>query len=63
MVASEYTAKYYVVEDALRYNRTDTALVRVIVPMSKNTTIEEAYQESVRFVRASFQPLRSFFPA
>src|SRR5688572_11417210 len=33
-VASEYTAKYYVVAYAIRHNRTDTALVRVIIPMT-----------------------------
>ena len=29
VVASEYTAKFWVMADAIRYNRTDTALVRV----------------------------------
>ena len=33
VVANEYAAKVYVVADALRYNRTDTALVRVEVPI------------------------------
>src|ERR1051326_1164057 len=32
VVASEYKAKVFVVADALRYNRTDTSLVRVVVP-------------------------------
>src|SRR4051794_20219069 len=32
IVAREYEAKFFVIADALRYNRTDTALVRVVVP-------------------------------
>src|SRR5512140_2979007 len=33
-VASEYSAKIYTVLDAIRFNRTDTALVRVVVPVT-----------------------------
>jgi EpsI family protein len=32
VVASEWAAKFWSMADALRYNRTDTALVRVVVP-------------------------------
>jgi EpsI family protein len=32
-VANEYNAKFWVMADAIRLNRTDTALVRVIVPV------------------------------
>ena len=33
VVASEYTAKFWVMADAIRLNRTDTALVRVMIPI------------------------------
>jgi len=33
VVASEYKAKFWTVADAIRYNRTDTSLVRVVVPV------------------------------
>ena len=33
VVASEYTAKFWVMADAIRLNRTDTALVRVVMPI------------------------------
>ena len=32
-MANEYKAKFWVMADAIRLNRTDTALVRVIVPV------------------------------
>ena len=62
-VASEYSAKYYVVADAIRYNRTDTALVRIIVPMGETTTVEKANGIAEDFVRQMYAPLRAHFPA
>ena len=62
-VASEYTAKYYVVADAIRYNRTDTALVRIIIPMGETTSLEKANEIAVDFIRQMYAPLRAHFPA
>jgi hypothetical protein len=33
-MASEYQAKFYMIADALRWNRTDGALVRVAAPIA-----------------------------
>ncbi|HYZ85177.1 MAG TPA: EpsI family protein [Bryobacteraceae bacterium] len=62
VVASEYSAKFYVVADAIRYNRTDTALVRVTVPII-NGQADAAQQEADEFVRQSFGTVRKHFPA
>jgi len=62
VVASEYKAKVYVIADAIRYNRTDTALVRVIVPIINND-VSGAEQTATDFVQAAFTPLRHHFPA
>jgi EpsI family protein len=62
VVASEYTAKFYVVADALRYNRTDTALVRVILPIVDND-IERSQKAAIDFVQSFYAPLRQHFPA
>ena len=62
VVASEYTAKFYVVADALRYNRTDTALVRVILPIVDND-IERSQKAAIDFVQSFYVPLRQHFPA
>jgi len=63
VVASEYTAKFYVVADAIRYNRTDTALVRVVVPMGNGVDLDHAQAAANDFIRSSFMPLRQHFPA
>jgi EpsI family protein len=63
VVASEYKAAAFSVADALRYNRTDTALVRVVVGFRTPLQQEAAYQTAVEFVQTFFSPLRQFFPA
>jgi EpsI family protein len=62
VVASEYSAKFYVVADALRYNRTDTALVRVTVPIVEND-VQAAQSAAEDFIRSFYTPLRKHFPA
>ena len=62
VVASEYSAKGYVMLDALRDNRTDTALVRVIVPVIDSNT-DLAMKTAIDFIRASFVPIRRQLPA
>jgi EpsI family protein len=62
VVASEYKAKIVTVEDAIRYNRTDTALVRVVVPVLGGNDAA-AQQEAVDFVRSFFAPLRKYLPS
>jgi EpsI family protein len=62
VIASEYRAKFYLVTDAIRYNHTDTALVRIIVPVSGNDTAT-ATTTAEEFVQASFMALRRHMPA
>jgi EpsI family protein len=60
-IASEYRAKLYLVADAIRYNRTDTALVRVVVPVNRDETAP-ATDTATAFVQAFFTPLRQYLP-
>jgi len=60
-VASEYAAKIYSVLDAIRYNRTDTALVRVIVPVVDDEN--DSAKIAIRFVQAVYPALRQRLPA
>lgn len=62
VVADEFKAKFWVVADAIRLNRTDTALVRVIAPMANNQ-VEPATRVAVGFVQALFGTLRHYLPA
>ncbi|MBS1873835.1 MAG: EpsI family protein [Acidobacteria bacterium] len=61
VVANEYKAKLFVMADAIRYNRTDTALVRVISPVIDRQD-EPALRTNVEFIRAAFPIVREFLP-
>ena len=62
VVASEYRAKFFAAADAIRYNRTDTAIVRTVLPVV-NDDLEAATREGVAFIQSFFNPLRQFFPS
>lgn len=62
VVANEYEAKFWVVADALRYNRTDTALVRIVVPLPPGENVDNAMKTATNFIRAVYAPLRQHFP-
>jgi EpsI family protein len=62
VIASEYRARIYMVADAIRYNRTDTALVRVVVPVQGNQ-VEAAVKTAQDFVAAFFARLRQHLPS
>jgi EpsI family protein len=61
-VANEFKAKFWVVADAIRFNRTDTALVRVIVPIV-NKDEARADQEASDFVKSFYSTLLEYLPA
>ena len=62
VVANEFKAKMWTVADAIRYNRTDTALVRIVVPVIGNDEAT-SQQVAVEFVRSMFVPLRQYLPS
>ena len=61
-IASEYTAKFWVVVDAMRLNRTDTALVRVVVPIV-NRDEDGAAKAAGDFVKNFYGTLREYLPS
>ncbi len=62
VIASEYAAKLYLVADAIRYNRTDAALIRTIVRVPENGSVEAATEVGTNFIRAYFEPLQQCLP-
>jgi len=65
VVASEYWSKFYLVRDAVRMNRTDAALVRVIVPIATNDDESEAHAQgqAVDFVKQFYPLLSNYLPS
>ena len=63
VVASEYEAKFWVVADAIRYNRTDTALIRVVIPIGKDHDEARAEGYAVDFVQSFYSTVRGYLPS
>lgn len=65
VIASEYWGKFYLVADAVRLSRSDTAMVRVITPVAEPTAQAEAAAEqaAARFVQQMFPLLDAFLPS
>lgn len=62
VIASEYSAKIFTVLDAIRYDRSDTALVRVVAAVQNGET-GLATDTAVKFVQSCFEPLRRYLPS
>ena len=64
VVASEYTSKLYLIHDAIRMNRTDGSMVRVIAPIKVGATDNGASAERLAesFVRVIFPMLPAYLP-
>jgi EpsI family protein len=58
VIASEYSARFFLVADALRLNRTDGALVRIITPLDPS-----AEGRAVSFIASMFAHLGRYLPA
>jgi EpsI family protein len=64
VVASEYLGKAYTVIDAIRYNRTDGALIRVVAPVADqgSASVAAAQRAAEAFAVAVFPELPRFVP-
>lgn len=61
VIASEYAAKFWAVADSIRYRRSDTALVRILVPVGP-AGIDVAEQTGVAFLQAVFPAMLRQLP-
>jgi EpsI family protein len=60
IIASEYAAKLWLIADAIRYRRSDTALIKVVVPAADDS--EFAVRTATGFVQAAYPALAVQFP-
>jgi EpsI family protein len=61
-IPNEYVAKGYMVADAIRMNRTDGALVRVITQIMPSESLEAARARAVQFTQQMAPNLPRFIP-
>ncbi len=60
VIAGEFAAKFWLVADAIRTRRSDTALVRIIVPVAKD--VEAARITATEFARAVYPAVARQLP-
>ena len=62
-VANEYSAKWYLLVDAIFKNRTDGALVRLVTQVGPGETDEEADRRMQSFMQVALPRLTAFLPS
>lgn len=63
IVASEYWGKLYTILDAIRYNRTDAALVRIVAPIAAVGQEADSERAAIDFARTILPILGWYLPA
>jgi EpsI family protein len=61
-IPNEYKAKLYMIADAIRMNRTDGALVRVITQVLPSESLESARERATQFTQQMAPNLPRFIP-
>ncbi len=62
IIASEYSAKFWLIADSIRYHRSDSSLVKVVVPVN-NGDSAGATKSAVDFVKAIFPTVARQLPS
>jgi EpsI family protein len=60
VVANEFSEKYYMIADSLRFHRSDTAFVRVMAPVAGDQA--SAVDQATGFVQAVYPEIYHFLP-
>jgi EpsI family protein len=60
-IAGEFAAKFFLIEDSIRKHRSDTALVRIIVPAPKGAE-QISKAAGISFVQAVYPAVKAYLP-
>lgn len=63
ILASDYRAKFYLAWDAMRLNRTDGSMVRVITPVENGEDVASAKDRAVGFAEQVLPMLKDYIPS
>jgi EpsI family protein len=61
VIADEFAARFYLIEDSIRKHRSDTSLVRVVVPVERQQRAR-AEQVALDFVQAAYPVVKDYLP-
>lgn len=60
--ASEYMAKFYLVADSIKMNRSDGGMVRIVTPIMPNETVAHSQARATEFARSLYPMLDAYIP-
>lgn len=63
IIANDYRAKLSMLASSIRYNRTDAALIRIVVPILKGESRQVAHQRALAFAAATIPILPTYIPS
>ncbi len=61
VIADEFAAKFYLVSDSIKHHRSDTALVRIVVPIAAGRT-DVAENLGTKFVQTFYPVVKAYLP-
>jgi EpsI family protein len=61
VIADEFAAKFFLIADSIRNHRSDTALVRVVVPIPPGRT-QQAESVAIDFVQVFYPLIKAYLP-
>jgi EpsI family protein len=61
VIADEFAAKFYLISDSIRHHRSDTALVRVVIPINAGQTAQ-AEKLGTEFVQTFYPIVKAYLP-
>jgi EpsI family protein len=61
VIADEFAAKFFLISDSIRHHRSDTALVRVVVPIPPGQT-GKAESVGLKFVHDFYPAVKAYLP-
>ena len=62
IIAGEFAARFWLIADSIRFHRSDTSLVKIVVPV-RDGDADAATRTAVDFMKAVFPPLARQLPA
>ena len=65
VIADEFAAKFWLIADSIRKHRSDTALVRVVVPVARTDDGRgraAAEKTAIAFVKATYPQVKAYLP-
>jgi EpsI family protein len=61
-IANDYKAKFYMLTDSIRYNRSDAALVRIVVPVLPGESADTSHRRAISFAQKLIPLLPAYIP-